>query len=408
MPRRIRSSILETRTARLKLAQQRKPYWIAVAPGISLGYRRNAGPGAWNVRAADGKGGNWIKSFGIADDREDADGANVLTFWQASDKAKALARGQDADAGRPSTVDEALTDYATDLAVRGANATNATHPRHHLRPSLLSKPVSMLTVKELRHWRNGLVADGVKASTINRLNKALKAALNLAGSHDDRITNAKAWTVGLAAIPEADDNESNLVLTDEQRRDVVSASYAIGAELGLYVEVHAATGARSSQIALLDVGDLHAGAEPKLMMPSSLKGKNRKTRTRKPIPIAPSLAKRLKQAAAGRDADEPLLLLNSDGERWSSATHRLPFAEAARAARLPDGATMYCLRHTAITRALLAGVPVRLVASSFDTSVAMIEKTYSKFIADHGDREMRRALFDVDAPADGNVVALVR
>ena len=94
MPRRIRSSTLETRTARVKLAQQRKPYWIAVAPGISLGYRRNAGPGAWNVRAADGKGGNWIKSFGLADDHEDADGANVLTFWQAADKAKALARGR--------------------------------------------------------------------------------------------------------------------------------------------------------------------------------------------------------------------------------------------------------------------------------------------------------------------------
>src|SRR5262249_50211440 len=101
MPRRIRSSALETRTARLKLAQQRKPYWITVAPGISLGYRRNAGPGAWNVRAADGKGGNWIKGFAIADDHEDANGTSVLDYWLAADKAKALARGQDADAGRP-------------------------------------------------------------------------------------------------------------------------------------------------------------------------------------------------------------------------------------------------------------------------------------------------------------------
>ncbi len=267
MPRRIRSSILETRTARLKLAQQRKPYWIGVAPGISLGYRRNAGPGAWNVRAADGRGGNWIKSFGIADDHEDADGANVLTFWQAADKAKALARGQDADAGRPSTVDEALTDYATDLAVRGANATNATHPRHHLTPSLLAKPVSMLTVKELRHWRNGLVADGVKASTINRLNKALKAALNLAASHDDRITNAKAWTVGLAAIPEDDDTETNLILTDEQTPRCCRERLCDQPGIGLYVEVHT-LGARSGQIALLDVGDLHADKAPKLMMPS--------------------------------------------------------------------------------------------------------------------------------------------
>ena len=59
------------------------------------------------------------------------------------------------------------------------------------------------------------------------------------------------------------------------------------------------------------------------------------------------------------------------------ATHRLPFAEAAKAARLPDGATIYCLRHTAITRALLAGVPVQAGRVVVRHSVAMIEKTYS-------------------------------
>ena len=389
MARRLRSNLLETRTARLKLARRPKPYWFTVANGIALGYRRNAGPGAWNVRRADGKGGNWIKGFGIADDREDADGNVVLDFWQAADKAKALARG-----GRPATVSEAIRDYETDLRVRGAGADNATRLLQRLPPALLSKPVSMLTVKELRHWRNGL-AESMKASSVNRLCKALKAALNLAASHDDRILNSKAWRTGLAAIPEADDTESNVVLSDDQRRAVVARSYDISTEFGLYVETHAVIGARTSQIALLDVGDLHAGKEPKLMVPSSLKGKNRRTRTRKPVPISTGLAKKLKQAVAGRNAAEPLLL-NPDGERWRARAHRRPFIEAARAARLPIGATMYALRHTAITRALPAGVPVRLVASSFDTSVAMIEKTYSKFIADHGDAVMRRALFDAD------------
>ena len=210
MARRIRSSSLETRTARLKLAKQRKPYWQTVAPGISVGYRRNEGVGSWSVRAADGAGSNWIKAIGIADDHEDADGANVLSFWQATDKAKAMARGSNADAGRPATVSEALDDYATDLSVRGAHPLNATQPRHHLTPALLSKPVSMLTVRELRNWRNGLTAV-MKASSVNRMNKALKAALNLAAAHDDRIGNRKAWTVGLGALPEADDSESNLV-----------------------------------------------------------------------------------------------------------------------------------------------------------------------------------------------------
>ena len=32
-----------------------------------------------------------------------------------------------------------------------------------------------------------------------------------------------------------------------------------------------------------------------------------------------------------------------------------------------------------------------------DTSVAMIEKTYSKHIADHGDEPMRRVVFDTEA-----------
>ena len=197
MPRRLRSATLETRSARLRLAPQRKPYWIVIAPGIGLGYRRGAGPGTWNVRAADGKGGNWIKSFAIADDQEGSDGARILTFWEAAERAKQLARGKDADAGRPATVSEALDDYADDLAVRG----QPTRPgrafisrRHYYRR------------RELRAWRNDR-ARSVKASTVNRLNRALKAALNLAASHDDRITNARAWTIGLAALPEADDTE---------------------------------------------------------------------------------------------------------------------------------------------------------------------------------------------------------
>jgi integrase len=107
---------------------------------------------------------------------------------------------------------------------------------------------------------------------------------------------------------------------------------------------------------------------------------------------------RLKAAAAGRAANQPLLL-NTGWMRWSAGAHRWLFIAAAKAAGLPDHASIYCLRHTAITTTLLAGVPVRLVASSFDTSVAMIEKTYSKHIANHGDEQMRRAVFDADAPA---------
>jgi integrase len=403
MPRRLRSTHLETRTSRLKLEPRGKPHWRTVAPGISVGYR--AGPGTWTVRCADGRGSSWTKRLGLADDREDADGTHVLDFWMAIDKAKALARGQDADAGRPASVAEAFADYSDDLRLRGAGKTNATTPCQHLPPSLLSRPISLLTVRELKHWRNGLAAK-LKASTVNRICRSTKAAFNLAASHDDRITNAKAWTIGLATLPEANDTESNMILSDEQRRAVIASAYDISADFGIYTEIHAVTGARTSQIALLDVADLHTGAKPLLTIPSSLKGRNRRTRIRKPIPISPGLAQRLKVIIAGRAPDQPLLMMTPDGRRWNAGAHHKLFAAAAKAASLPAGASIYALRHTAITKALLAGVAVRLVASSFDTSIAMIERSYSKYISDHGDDQMRRALFDTDAPS--NIVSLVR
>ena len=299
---------IHTPTARLKLPRRPKPHWFTIAPGIALGYRRlgssrKEAAGSWNVRAADGVGGNWIKSFALANDLEAADEINVLDFSQADRKARELARGTDANAtGAPVTLDQALVDYRQDLIANGQPTINESHPRHHLTPALLVRLVSQLTARELKTWRNSLVAKGVKASTINRMCKGLKAALNQAAEHDDRIKNAKAWggkAGGLAALPEDDDTESNIVLEEEQRHGVVAAAYEISLAFGLYVEVHAATGARSDQIARINVGDLQTGAKPLLMVPPSKKGgKKRKTRIKKPMPISASLARRLKQAAA--------------------------------------------------------------------------------------------------------------
>ena len=93
MARSTRASRLETRTARLKSAVRKKPYFVAIGPGVGLGYRRNKTAGSWVVRAADGKGGNWTQAFAVADDFEDANGTDVFNFWQAQERARAVARG---------------------------------------------------------------------------------------------------------------------------------------------------------------------------------------------------------------------------------------------------------------------------------------------------------------------------
>lgn len=396
MARKARHSSLETRTARLKLAVRRKPYnGPALARGVLLQYRRNKTNGTWVLKASNGHGQYWTKAIAEADDFDESNGERVLTFFQAQDTAKKLAgRSVEADPTAPVTVDGALTDYRRDLETRGASTFNADYPRKHLTSVLLSKPVALLASKELRTWRDGLLG-ALKPSSVNRLTKTLKAALVIAASHDQRIRNQEAWDIGLEALPDAHEAR-NVVLSD----------------------VLAATGARPSQATRLVVSDLHGGAKPKLSMPKSGKGGGRNRVQRKAerysVPITPELAAKLKAAAKGRAADAPLLLQQS-GTPWSkspSDDYREDIREVVASIKLdPDVVTLYALRHSSIVRMLLKNIPVRLVASLHNTSVAEIERTYSKHITEFSDDIARDALLappPTVAPAAGNVVPLVR
>jgi len=411
-----RNAKLESATARRKLAVRKKPYWTPISPGIHLGYRRNAGAGTWSVRVADG-GAEWIKRIAVTDDLEPASPPAVLNYWQAVDAARTLARrqhGEAIDESRPLTVSEALTLYEKDLLARGGSPYNSRHARLHLPGSILNKPVALLGATELRKWRDSLLAKGLAPGTVNRTKTGLRAALELAAAHDPRIANQRAWKVGLAALPDAH-VARNVILDDAAVRRIVAAAYEHDRAVGLMTEVAAVTGARLSQLARLEVADLQAdGPEPRLLMPLSAKGRARNKRhERRPVPISSSLALTLKQQAAGRPAEAPLLL-RPNGERWGYGRrrhHRNDMRAVVEAAGLdPDKVTLYALRHSSIVRQLLANVPIRVVATLHDTSVKMIERTYSRHIASHSDDIARRALLQTaePPPAADNVVPIAK
>ena len=195
MARRVGFAALESRSARLQLKIRRRPYsGPSLARGISLMYRRNKTNGTWVLKVSDGHGAYWTKGFALADDFEDADATNVLTFHQAQDAAKKLARGGDGSAGcAPTTVDGALIAYKTDLTSRNANPYNAEWPRVHLTSALLSKPVALLAATELKKWRDGLL--GTMAPATDQPAWPLACAPAGTGSAA-RQTNSKPAGVG--------------------------------------------------------------------------------------------------------------------------------------------------------------------------------------------------------------------
>jgi integrase len=407
--RRARAAKLETRSSRLRLPVAKKPVFVKIGLRVGLGYRRNQTAGTWVLRVADGKGGNWTKAIGFADDFDEPNGNTTLDFWQAQDRARAIARVDRGDHGdgKPVTVLRALDLYEGDLKTRGGDVGNVARVRLHLPETLADKKVALLTARDLRNWRDGLVKH-LAAATVNRTASALKAALNLAAEHDERIISRQPWEIGLAGIPDAEESR-NVILAEPDVHTLLARAYEHNTEFGLLVELAAVTGARVSQLARLEVQDVQCDrTDPRLMMPSSRKGRGQKKIMRRPVPIPADLAARLKLATTGKSGNAPLLV-KSGGDRWKRSNHTRSFQKTVTGAGMDTSlVTINALRHTSIVRQILAGVPIRVVAVNHDTSITMLERTYSRHIGDHSDALARGALLNTKASPKDNVVPIVK
>ena len=221
------------------------------------------------------KTSKWLKKIAIADDFEPANGTTVLNYWDAQKRANELARVGEGNVIKP--VGEAIDDYQTDLLARGARKTNATTLRLNLDGSpLLTKPVTLLISKELKNWRNGIVESGLSPATADRVGRSLKAALNLAARGDKRIRNAAEWREALSRLRGSNKARDNVILGDALVQSLVRELYSEEYQVGLWGDLLAETGCRESQAVKLRVSDLQDDRKaPRLMLPCSLKGKNR-------------------------------------------------------------------------------------------------------------------------------------
>lgn len=391
MARKIRNSVLENRTQRLRLPVAKKPVFVRIGPGISIGYRRNQTAGTWVLRVADGRGGARTAAIGFADDNDDADGQKCLDYWQAQDRAKAAARRINGVPGsQPPTVRAAAETYLLWLTAKNPRTAADTRGRleKHFLPAFGVCLVGGLTKSILDAWLASMVVgsdDGERVrrskDSANQVLSMVKALLNHAVRDPaNGLTDDSAWR--LVRPFHGTSKPRDIRYTDEEVRRLVdmATDQAVARLLtGAFL-----TGARYGELAEARIAQFDARTK-------TLRVNVGKTGARTII-LQSSAADFFAGLAHARDPQD-FLFARSDGSRWKKSDQTRPIKQALKSAGLSSEGSIYALRHTYISRSIEGCVPLNIIAENCGTSVRMIEKTYAKILA-----EKRREFIDHGAP----------
>ncbi|MGZ5835919.1 MAG: tyrosine-type recombinase/integrase [Xanthobacteraceae bacterium] len=376
MVRRLRNVTLESRNARLKLEQSKKPVFVSVGQGLSLGYRRNKTAGTWVFRKSDGKGGMKTRAIGIADDFEEANGTNLMTYWQAVDKVRESGKAGSAVTPGSITVREAFERYLPTLEGKNARSARTTKGRvnKHILPQLGSCRLVDLTKTQLERWQASLVKksddnEAVRKSkdSANRILTMLKAFLNHAWNDEmNAIPTDQAWRKVKPFKDVARPREVRF--SPPQAKKLIES--IDDPKFTRLVEGGYATGGRYEE--LIGAKIAHFDRDGRTLTVSGKTGS-------RPIILQTSAVKMLARITAGRPRDA-FIFVKVDGSRWKPSDQVRPMKKAIRKANLDPRGCFYALRHAYISEAIEKNVPLTVIAENCGTSVRMIEESYAKVL----------------------------
>jgi integrase len=390
--RTIRDTSLESRAARSRLKPRGKPYYRALEPGLHLGYRRpQTGAGKWLARHYVGEQAYEIETLAIADDFSDADGVAVLSYQQAQAKARErmVARAHHA-AGKhgPITVADAMDAYLSFLDHNRKSGGDARYrDRALIRPTLGDIEVAKLKADDIRKWligmaktparlrtRKGLkqqyaALDSVEAKrarkvSANRTLITLKAALTRAWREGKVASNAE-WS-RVAPFENVNTARVRYLSVAEAKRLI----NACNPDFRLLVQAALETGARLGELVSLQVHDFNRDAGT-LAIRQSKSGKARH------VVLTEEGAAFFRELCAGRPGSA-IMLVRADGKTWGRAQQSPLMAAACQRAKITPPISFHGLRHSWASLAVMAGVPLLVVAKNLGhRDTRMVEMHYS-------------------------------
>ena len=362
-----RKPSISTPTARSKLPPRPDPYWgLELTKGCHLGYRaRPNKKGTWLLRAP-GKKRYEYNVIGSTDDYD---------FDQAQEEArkrlKLIGRG---GTGDPPTLKEACESYVEHIRHNDkkvnpeATAKDAEGRFRRLIDDdrLGQIRLDNILFRDIEEWWHGL--DGSK-STRNRNLAAVKAAVHRAVKVGDVTADAALPWRQIEKYEKAD-KQRDVYLTRKQRRALIDACEG---NLREFVEAAALTGCRPGDLRAVKKGDFNPRA--KTVRFRAKTGDEQVPLSDASLAVFSRLAKNKLPGA--------YLFVRDNGIEYKHREWTKPFKAAAEKA-LPDAlarrAVMYALRHSFITDAIEAGMPVFEVARATRTSPDMIHQHYAHLL----------------------------
>lgn len=394
MARSQRSSKLESRTARLKLPTGRREF-LTIGKGLALAYRRTEdGYGTWQARVWDGRYN--YRNLGRADDHQEANGIDVLDFYQAQGKARevfeAITKGR--PAAGPVTIADAAQRYLAWYAEHRKALRETEHAvRVHILPRLGDKQISEVTAPQIRAWLERLAATPARVrtsafakgqgyrkapqtadqkrarrATANRILNILKALLNKA-FHDGLVDDDTAWR---QVKPFARVDEPRIrFLTDAEAVRLVNAC-----RLDLRELVRAAllTGARVSELTALQAHDVNTRTG-QIYIAQSKSGRPRF------IPLNREGTALFRELAASKGGDD-LVFIKKDGKRWGKNHHVRALLEACKVAKVRPAVSFHELRHTYASHLAQAGVDLLTISKLLGHSDTRVTSRHYAHLAD--------------------------